>query len=114
MAGALIVRGNRKPTPVANGDIDTLLVDANGASIPEKLLVMQQIQYACEGPDHKVQMLPNGNCRLDLPAGRCRRHRIYAQFGPGTWAASGRCTSINGQVLPHFEVPKSGRWSAGG
>ena len=113
MAGALIVRGNRKPTAVANGDLDTLLVDKTGASIPDKLLVFQQIQYACEGPDHKVQMLPNGNVDWTCLPGDTGVIESYKQFGPGTWAASGRWTSINGQILPHFEVPKSGlaeRW----
>lgn len=113
MAGALVVRGSRPPTPVANGDLDTLLVDGKGAPIPEKLLVFQQIQYACEGPDHKVQMLPNGKVDWTCLPGDTGVIESYAQFGPGTWAASGRWTSINGQILPHFQVPKSGlveRW----
>ena len=47
MAGALIIRGSRFPTPTAHGDIDTLIPTS---AIPERVLVMQQIQYACRGP----------------------------------------------------------------
>ena len=47
MAGALIVRGTRPPTPTANGDIDTLLRPISGQAFPERVLVFQQIQYAC-------------------------------------------------------------------
>jgi FtsP/CotA-like multicopper oxidase with cupredoxin domain len=113
MAGALIVRGERKPTPVANGDLDTLLVDHTGASIPEKLLVFQQIQYACEGSDHQLKTLSSGKIDWTCLPGETGVIESYKQFGPGTWAASGRWTSINGQVLPHFFGPKSGlaeRW----
>ena len=49
MAGILLVKGNRLPTPQSTGDIDTLLHEANGAPVPERLLLLQQIQYACNG-----------------------------------------------------------------
>lgn len=38
MAGALIVRGNRRPDATSHGDLDTLL-----AGLPERLIVFQQI-----------------------------------------------------------------------
>src|SRR5262249_40044634 len=47
MAGALIVRADRPPTPDANGDIDTLLKNRDGTPLAERVLVLQQIQYAC-------------------------------------------------------------------
>src|SRR5215470_16881535 len=45
MAGALIVRGTRPPTPGGNGDLDTLLKPISGQAFPERVLVFQQIQY---------------------------------------------------------------------
>ena len=74
MAGALIVRGNRLPTALANGDVDTLL-----KGMTERILVMQQIQYACRGP--KADGVPDRphqeKCRrnLSLRSGRYRRDR---------------------------------------
>ncbi|WP_197081530.1 multicopper oxidase domain-containing protein [Chromobacterium sp. LK1] len=47
MAGALIVRGTRQPTLQQNGDIDTLLQPYSAAGFRERVLVFQQIQYAC-------------------------------------------------------------------
>lgn len=52
-AGILVIRGNRpyteptaaNPHPIA--DIDTILHDANGAPMAEKLFLLQQIPYAC-------------------------------------------------------------------
>jgi FtsP/CotA-like multicopper oxidase with cupredoxin domain len=115
MAGALIVRGNRKPTAAANGDIDTLLQDAAGIPIPERIVLFQQIQYACTGPDHKLKYIDNDVAKgIDwrCNAGETGVVESYEQFGPGSWDASGRYTSINGTVLPTFAT-KSGqleRW----
>jgi len=52
-SGVLIVRGNRPYIPAENGapakagDIDTILHDANGKAMPEKVFLFQQIAYAC-------------------------------------------------------------------
>ena len=43
MAGALIVTGNRLPTATSPGDIDILLKDKHGRSIPERVMIIQQI-----------------------------------------------------------------------
>jgi len=111
MGGALIVRGNRTPDPTRNGDIDTLLRDPGGHAIDERVLVLQQIQYACTGADGKLKTNAQGidwSCK----PGETGVIESYAQFGPGSWAASGRYTSINGVVLPTLAV-RSGtleRW----
>jgi FtsP/CotA-like multicopper oxidase with cupredoxin domain len=47
MAGALIVRGERPPTLKTNGDIDILLKNQDLSAMEERILVLQQIQYAC-------------------------------------------------------------------
>lgn len=100
MAGALIIRGNRFPTPAAHGDIDTLIPTS---AIPERVLVMQQIQYACRGNPAKpgdlgpIKQDINGHYFCD-PAD-VGGIEGYDQFGPGTWPASGRYTSLNGKVF---------------
>jgi len=105
MAGALIVRGNRLPTEQANGDIDTLLKNREGAALPERILVMQQIQYYCPAADSTTNV-------WDCKEGQAGVIESYDHFGPGSWAASGRFTSINGVVRPTFHA-KAGaieRW----
>jgi FtsP/CotA-like multicopper oxidase with cupredoxin domain len=47
MAGALIIRGERPPTPVATGDIDTLLRNPDGSAYRERVVLLQQVAYAC-------------------------------------------------------------------
>ncbi|HEV2507904.1 MAG TPA: multicopper oxidase domain-containing protein [Mesorhizobium sp.] len=100
MAGALIIRGNRPPTPSAHGDLDTLIPTS---AIPERLLVMQQIQYACRAPAAKPGELgpikQDINGRYICDPGDIGGIEGYDQFGPGTWPASGRYTSLNGQVF---------------
>lgn len=102
MAGAFIVRGNRLPSESANGDIDTLLQEAN---IKERILVLQQIQYAC-GQDNQ------GNVRWDCDTNQIGEIESYKGFNPNlptTWSKSGRYTSINGEILPKFTAANSGR-----
>lgn len=100
MAGALIVRGDRFPTPAAHGDIDTLIPIAG---IPERILVMQQIQYACRAPasapDQLGPIKQDINGRYICDPGDVGGIEGYDQFGPGTWPASGRYTSLNGKVF---------------
>jgi FtsP/CotA-like multicopper oxidase with cupredoxin domain len=111
MAGALIIRGDRLPTPTANGDIDTLL---NGYH--ERVLMLQQIQYACR--TKPTEQYPNGKLkktgsgRYVCDPGDVGVIEDYDQFGPGTWPKSGRYTSINGIVLPTFEAVQGAieRW----
>lgn len=100
MAGALIIRGSRLPTATTQGDLDTLIpVDA----VPERVLVMQQIQYACRNaPTVQGQL---GTIKQDINGryicnpGDVGKIEAYDQFGPGTWPNSGRYTSINGAVF---------------
>ncbi|WP_051121288.1 multicopper oxidase family protein [Sphingomonas elodea] len=101
MAGALIIRGSRLPSMSAHGDIDTLIPTT---AIPERVLVMQQIQYACRGPAPKPGEL--GKIKVDQKTGHwiCDPGDVggiesYDQFGPGSWPASGRYTSLNGKVF---------------
>jgi L-ascorbate oxidase len=115
MGGALIVRGVRKPDATHQGDIDTLLRTPSGDAIGERILVLQQIQYACVGADGKLKYTGTGSNRTvdwSCKPGETGVIESYDQFGPGTWAASGRYTSINGVVLPVFPA-RSGtleRW----
>lgn len=110
MSGALIIRGDRQPTAAANGDLDVLLsVDL----FDEKVMVFQQIAYACRDKakgDKDGQ--ETGPIKKDADgAWRCGTKDIGriesydgGQFGPGTWGPSGRYTSINGVVLPTFQA----------
>jgi L-ascorbate oxidase len=90
MAGALIIYGDRPPTPTRTGDLDTLL-----AGMEERTLVLQQIQYYC-GRDSKGKI--NYNCGTN-DVGVIES---YDAFGPGSWGKSGRYTSINGLVVPGY------------
>jgi L-ascorbate oxidase len=111
MAGALIVRGDRLPTADANGDIDTLLKNRDGSPMAERILVLQQIQYACLDADGAIKVQRNDEGEVvgwvceDGDVGGIEFYRDpggNGLFGPGTWAQSGRFTSINGVVLPTF------------
>ncbi len=97
MAGALIIRGERVPTTLLHGDIDTLIKD-----VPERILVMQQIQYACLDASGKPKTNPDGTyyCGPD-DVGVIENYNV---FGPRDWGNSGRYTSLNGEVLPTFEA----------
>jgi FtsP/CotA-like multicopper oxidase with cupredoxin domain len=107
MAGALIVRGHRFPTPTSTGDIDTLLDAAGAVGAGEKILVLQQIQYACRDKDGKIKVQKDGSG--NVIAWVCDHGDVggienYDGFGPPSWAQSGRFTTINGQVRPRFEA----------
>ncbi|NET59397.1 MAG: multicopper oxidase domain-containing protein [Symploca sp. SIO2E6] len=104
MAGALIVRGDRKPEQLpflinpplySHGDIDTLLKGVNdGNGITEHVLVLQQIQYACKDNENDIW-----DC-----SGKTGKIESYDLFGPPTWKESGRYTSINGEVIPTIQA----------
>jgi L-ascorbate oxidase len=100
MAGALIIRGSRLPSAASHGDIDTLIPTS---SIPERVLVMQQIQYACRAPAIIPGQLgpikQNFKGRYFCDPGDVGGIEGYDQFGPGSWPASGRYTSLNGKVF---------------
>ncbi len=111
MAGALIVRGTRPPTPSANGDLDTLLRPIPSQPFRERVMVFQQIQYACRDSNGVIERNPDQTYKCD--ANETGGIEDYDQFGPGTWPQSGRFTSINGAVLgqlPDAEAGKIERW----
>jgi FtsP/CotA-like multicopper oxidase with cupredoxin domain len=111
MAGALLIRGARVPTATETGDIDTLLRPTPAQPFRERVVVMQQIQYACRDRENKIKTNPDGTYLCE--AGDVGGIESYDQFGPGSWPKSGRHTSINGHVLPWFGGAKSGeieRW----
>jgi len=60
MAGALIIRGHRMPSPTANGDLETLLYQG-GKPIPEQVLLFQQIQYGCLDKDGHIKVKTKTN-----------------------------------------------------
>lgn len=138
MAGALIIRGDRPPQPETHGDLDTLLKNADGTPIRERILVFQQIPYACRNAQGSIKQVCvdkqtghekfddacNGNDVRNV-AWICDKTDVgtvegmnggpsgYDQFGPGSWQQSGRYTTINGHVLPLFIGARAGaleRW----
>lgn len=106
MSGAIIIRGDRLPTAELTGDIDTLLMEDSEA-IKERVMVLQQIQYAC-GYEASGEAI--WDCDED-DVGEIEE--VEGLFGPGSWSESGRYTSVNGHVLGTFEdatVGKVERW----
>ncbi|TSD88625.1 multicopper oxidase family protein [Mycobacterium sp. KBS0706] len=100
MAGALIIRGDREPTQTTQGDLDTLL-----DGLPDRVLVFQQIQYACRNPDGSIKRTnPPDDKTYRCDPGDIGTIENYDVFSPGQWPESGRYTSINGLVLPTFEA----------
>ncbi|MDY6782082.1 MAG: multicopper oxidase family protein [Cyanobacteriota bacterium] len=133
MAGALIVRGDRKPekfpfqteTPLyKHGDIDTLLAglkEIEGNEMLERVLVFQQIPYACLDRNGKIKEKKEDGkvvawvCDSSDTGGIefYKDSKKNELFGPRTWEESGRYTSINGEVIPTITDAKAGqieRW----
>ncbi len=122
MAGALVITGDRVPEVdgtgmiAQTGDIDVLLKPTDQQPFNERLLVFQQIPYACRDKDGNIQGDKNEDG--DTINWTCAENQIgtiekYDQFDPGTWPNSGRYTSINGLVLPTITQAKTGeieRW----
>ncbi len=107
MAGALIVRGRRRPTPTTTGDIDTLLRDAMGDPGPDRLLVFQQIPYACRTTNDAIKTNEADGTWL-CESGDVGTVEKYDVFGK--WKASGRYTMINGRTVePLAQKAKQGR-----
>lgn len=107
MAGALIIRGDRAPTEVSNGDLDTLV-----KPFPERLLVFEQIPYACL-KDGKLKIKADGSIDWTCAPGEVGEVISYDQFSPSSWSQSGRFTTVNGRVRPLFanaQVGKAERW----
>lgn len=122
MAGALVITGDRVPVTdgagaiVQTGDIDVLLRPTEEQPFNERLLVFQQIPYACRDADGNIEGTTNEDG--DIVDWTCAEGQVgtvekYDQFGPGSWPNSGRYTSINGHVLPTITEARAGeieRW----
>jgi FtsP/CotA-like multicopper oxidase with cupredoxin domain len=120
MAGPLIVKGDRVPTPTRNGDLDTLL--GGVSTMKERTLVFQQIQYGCFDQNQDIKFILNnqGNavrawtCDAN-DVGGVETYQDKNGLGFGTfssWGQSGRYTSINGYVIPTFQMKQNAveRW----
>ncbi|MFM2045530.1 MAG: hypothetical protein RLY86_4106 [Pseudomonadota bacterium] len=106
MAGALIIRGVRQPEPGKPGDLDVLLQATDTQSFKERVMLLQQIAYAC-GVDDK------GTVTWDCPGDAPRTIESYNQLEFPAWTQSGRFTSINGVVQPLITETEAGqieRW----
>jgi len=120
MAGPLIIKGDRVPTPTANGDLDVLL--AGVRTMKERTLVFQQIQYGCFDQNQNYKYILN-QAGTAVRAWTCdptdvggiETYQDNNGLGFGTfssWGQSGRYTSINGYVLPTFQMKQNAveRW----
>lgn len=113
MAAPLIIRGNRLPAPDRNGDIDTLLKHPDGSPFPERIVLIQQIPYACRDNDGIIREREDETWYCN--DGDVGTVELYDQFGQTTWDDSGRSTSLNGRIIPTFTGAKAGvieRWRA--
>jgi L-ascorbate oxidase len=120
MAGALLIQGDREPTPNSNGDLDTLLRPFQPVGgIKNEVKLLQQIPYACfaSGPDGKpkIETDPNNGTWTCKPGQIGVVESFNQQMAFGSWTTSGRHTLINGfarnpaQPLL-LEVGKLHRW----
>ena len=118
MVGALIIRGDRLPSKTDNGDIDTLLKRPNGNDIPERILVLQQIQYYCLNDNGGIKENKDKTWLCDpddigiIESYEVKDSDGNTNFSPSSWSRSGRYTSINGLILPKFRARagKIQRW----
>ncbi|MBW8639422.1 multicopper oxidase domain-containing protein [Hoeflea sp. WL0058] len=121
MGGALIVRGERAPTREASGDLDLLLKPTDALPFRERILVFQQLAYACRDADGRIKTEPADDAKGawicdNGDVGGVEHYLGPAppnQFGGGVWLESLRHTSINGVVVPTIRVDKTGvfeRW----
>jgi FtsP/CotA-like multicopper oxidase with cupredoxin domain len=125
MAGVLIVNGHRKYGQ-PNADIDTILHDTNNVAFPQKLLLFEQISYACfKNANYAAADLlktPDGKgtwyCPPNAGSGGSGStpgvvENFKAQVGLSSlWGKSGRFTTINGVVQPTLAATagKIERW----
>jgi len=118
MGGALILRGDRMPTAARTGDLDVLLRPTPAQPFPERIMVFQQIGYACRDEAGRIKTEPadddNGRWVCDEnDIGRVQRYLgpvLPNVFGGGIWVHSERHTSINGDILPVLRRAKVGQF----
>lgn len=116
LAGALIVHGDRLPQlkadgSISGGDLDTLLRMPDGAPMPERVILLQQVPYACRDEAGEIRTRDDETwwC-ADGDTGTIEQ---YDQFGQSTWDRSGRFNSLNGRIMPTFTKAEAGvpeRW----
>jgi FtsP/CotA-like multicopper oxidase with cupredoxin domain len=104
-SGALIVRGDRRYVGSTPGDIDTILHDDSGRPIPEKILLFQQIPYACFNAPGEINQNADGTWKCDASQTGVVDDFDDQLASPTIWDTSGRFTSINGIVQPTITVP---------
>lgn len=135
MAAPLIIRGDRTPQWLGDrwrwGDIDPLVALAAGpSSTAERVLMLQQISYACRTAvgGIKTNLLGHWQCApapASLPArfdpndpaqrgllesvGTLENYDQFTKVGPLSWLLSGRHTSINGEVHPRLASARAGK-----
>jgi FtsP/CotA-like multicopper oxidase with cupredoxin domain len=118
LAGALILRGDRMPSVDQPGDLDVLLRGTDGQPFEERILVFQQIAYACRDQAGRIKTEPADDDQGlwvcdEGDVGEIERYLGPVppnQFGGGSWVWSGRHTSINGDVLGTLRGSKAGRF----
>ena len=108
MSGALILRGDRMPTPDQPGDLDVLLQQTATQPFRERVFLFQQIAYACRDATGRIKTMPADD---DHGIWVCGEDDVGAvenyigpvppnEFGAGNWNDSGRLDTINGEVMP--------------
>lgn len=120
MAGALIVRGNRPPRvkdgKIENGDVDVLLRPTKTQPFRERVVVAQQIQYACRDKETgAIKTNADKTYRCDEgDVGEIDKYDVFGvTAGVSNWSISGRYTTLNGRMIPTFKGAKAGqieRW----
>lgn len=127
MAGPLVIRGNRAPVLgpsgqwAVPGDVDVLLpvtaTETGGLrAVRERILVLQQIAYACRDEAGQIKTNADGTWRCDPgDVGGVEPGPVNAfdQLTPASWPNSGRYTAINGSVAPRLADGVAGaveRW----
>ena len=122
MAGALIIRGERQPVLSGNawaaaGDIDVLLPRfGSGPIFPERLMLFQQIAYACRDDNGRIKSAAGGPWVCDPgDIGGVEPGPIdpFDQLTPRSWTDSRRHTAINGEVRKTMSPAVAGaveRW----
>ena len=115
MAGALIVTGDRLPTPTTPGDIDILLKDERGRPFADRVMLFQQISYGCLSAKGEIEGARDKHDEPVRPftCGLGETGRIESFDNDWDWQQNGRFTGINGKVEPHLTDAKTGafeRW----
>lgn len=107
-SGALIIHGNRQYTGEAPGDVDTILHDASNHNFTERVLIFQQIPYACftndSYSDSALQQRKDGTWYCNPGQTGVVENFNVQLSSPTIWDTSGRFTSINGVVQPSIAM----------